>query len=141
LPRVLIADDNKALRDALKTMLLTGDGWEICGEASNGQEAVSLAASSKPDVILLDFQMPVMNGLVAAREIIKRDPSVPIAMYTLHQNPFFESEAKAAGIRRVISKTDLFSSLASTLCELVDSSSSSNADQPPSARSRAARSH
>jgi len=108
------------LRDALKRMLLAGDEWQICGEASNGEEAVKLATSSKPDVILLDFQMPVMNGLTAAREIIKGNPSVPIAMYTLHQNRFFENEAKAAGVRRVISKTDLFSSLASSLQELLE---------------------
>jgi len=120
-------------------MLFNGDEWEFCGEAANGQEAVDLAASCKPDVILLDFQMPVMNGLVAAREILKRDPSVPIAMYTMHQNRFFEEEAKAAGVRKVISKTDLFSSLTPSLLELVESGKNSKTRQAAPARARAVR--
>jgi DNA-binding NarL/FixJ family response regulator len=91
----------------------------VCGEAANGKEAVELAAKTSPDVILLDFQMPVMNGLEAAEEILKASPSVPVILYTLHQNSFFESRAKAIGVRKVISKGDIFSALLSSMGELV----------------------
>jgi len=120
LPRVLIADDNSTLREALKNILVSRDGWVIAAEASNGAEAVELAATSEPDVILLDFQMPVMNGLDAAKKIIAKNPAIPVAMYTLHQGDFFESQAKAVGVRKVILKTDLFSALSTSLHELVD---------------------
>ncbi|HXF13437.1 MAG TPA: response regulator transcription factor [Terriglobales bacterium] len=120
MPRVLIADDNSTLREALKNILVSRDGWVIAAEASNGAEAVELAATSEPDVILLDFQMPVMNGLDAAKKIIAKNPAIPVAMYTLHQGDFFESQAKAVGVRKVILKTDLFSALSTSLHELVD---------------------
>lgn len=126
MPRVLIADDNEALRRAIKNLLVEDDGWIIVGEAANGAEAVELAGKTEPDVILLDFQMPTMNGLDAAKRIVASNPSVPVAMYTLHQSEFFESQAKAAGVRKVISKTDLFSALPASLSELVDGSESTS---------------
>ena len=86
MPRVLIADDNDDVREGLRGIFSHVDDWRVCGQAANGLEAVQLAGKLKTDVVLLDFQMPVMNGLEAAREISKNDPSVPIAMYTLHQN-------------------------------------------------------
>ncbi|MGH9574913.1 MAG: response regulator [Candidatus Acidiferrales bacterium] len=117
---MLIADDNEALRRAIKSLLAEDDeGWIIAGEAANGTEAVELAGTSEPDVVLLDFQMPIMNGLDAAKKIVASNPSVPVAMYTLHQSEFFESQAKAAGVWKVIPKADLFSTLPSSLSELV----------------------
>ena len=113
--RVLIADDNEGLRRAIKSILAEHDGWIIAGEATNGVEAVKLAGTTDPDVVLLDFQMPTMNGLDAAKKIVESNPSVPIVMYTLHQGAFFESQAREAGVRKVISKTDLFSALPSSL--------------------------
>lgn len=116
LPRVLIADDNPTIRQALaKIFADSGDHWIVCGLAENGMQAVEMAANLKPDVVLLDFQMPQMNGLDAAREILKCSPSIPIAMYTLHQNQFFEKQAKSMGVRAVISKSDVFSALLPSL--------------------------
>ncbi len=117
--RILIVDDNQTLRHALRGMLSKREDWMVCGEAANGLQAVQLAAKLRPDAILLDFRMPVMNGLEAAKEIIKNDPSVPIAMYTLvDQSVRFELEAQRIGVRKVISKTDVFQSLASSLDEM-----------------------
>lgn len=100
-------------------MLSNREDWIVCGEAANGLQAVQLAAKLKPDAVLLDFRMPVMNGLDAAREIIKNDPSVPIAMYTLvDQSARFESEAQKIGVRKIISKTDMLQSLASSLDDM-----------------------
>ena len=120
LPRVLIADDNETIRRALRGMFTSsGHEWSVCGEAANGEEAVQLAANLKPDIVLLDFQMPVVNGLDAAREIGKNHPSLPVAMYTLHQNTMFEKQAQAYGVRKVISKTDVFSALIPSLAEML----------------------
>jgi DNA-binding NarL/FixJ family response regulator len=119
MPRILIADDNETLRNALKKLLSDDDKWNVCGEASNGQEAVALAATLKPDAVLLDFMMPTMNGLDAAKEILKNDPSVPVAMYTLHQNTQLEAHARRFGVRKVISKTEIFNSLKASLEEIL----------------------
>jgi DNA-binding NarL/FixJ family response regulator len=126
MPRILIVDDNEALRRALKQILSEHDNWIVCGEAANGAEAVELAARLKPDALLLDFKMPIMNGLDAAREIIKNDPALPIAMYTLDQNTQFELQAQRIGVRKVISKTELFKSLTTSLDEIVAPSAKEN---------------
>lgn len=91
----------------------------MCGEAANGLQAVQMADKLDPDVVLLDFQMPVMDGLSAAREIRKVKPLLPIAMYTLHQNSHFDKQAAAVGVQKVISKDDIFSRLTASLSELV----------------------
>lgn len=118
MPRVLIVDDNQVIRRALRAMFVVG--WIVCGEAENGEQAVAMAAALHPEVILLDFQMPKMNGLDAAKKILEANPAMPIAMYTLHQNRIFESAALACGVRKVISKADLFSALIPALQDILD---------------------
>lgn len=125
MPRVLIADDNEGVRQALlRVFAQVDDGWSVCGEAANGLEAIQLVAQLKPDVVLLDFQMPVMNGLDAAREITKANPALPIAMYTLHQNPVFQKQAEAYGVRKVISKSDVFGALIPSLAAMLEDNAS-----------------
>lgn len=85
-------------------MLESRPEWKVCGEAEDGQEAVSKAVVLKPDLIILDLAMPIMNGLKAAREICKVMPAVPILMHTTHISSELELEAKKAGVRQVISK-------------------------------------
>jgi len=80
------------------------DGWVICAEAENGQQAVSKAVDLRPDVVILDLSMPVMDGLEAAREIANVFASVPIFLYTLHTIPALEQEAVKFGITQVICK-------------------------------------
>jgi len=91
----------------------------MCGEACNGGQAVEMAAYLKPDVVLLDFQMPVMNGLRAAEKILETNAWTKIVIYTLHKERVLELEAKAAGIHKVVSKGDIFFELLPTLEELV----------------------
>jgi len=124
LRRILIVDDSQSIRDALRAMLVKRQDWIICGEAANGLQAIQMAGKLKPDIILLDFQMPVMNGLNAAKEIKRLNPSLQIAMYTLHQNTQFERAATAAGVEKVISKADVFSSLVPSLEPLLRRESS-----------------
>ena len=118
MPRVLIADDYAPLRHALKTVLFGHDEWVVCGEAADGAQAMEMASDLKPDVILLDFRMPEMNGLEAAGQILRANPAVPVVLYTLGEHQPLESKAKDLGVSRVISKGDLFCELIFNLDEL-----------------------
>jgi|ERR1700723_1769987 CheY-like chemotaxis protein len=105
--RVLIADDNAHLRKAL-CRLFEGHAYlEICAEAANGREAVEKAIAIRPDLIILDLSMPVMNGLEAARHLSALMPHVPKILFTLHAHALIKSDLDAAGISRVVSKSDM----------------------------------
>jgi len=78
--------------------------WVICGEAENGEAAIELARTSKPDVVLLDYAMPAMNGLEAARQLSVQRPGCALLMYTMFAAPQLLELAFAAGIRAVLSK-------------------------------------
>lgn len=104
--RVLIVDDNALLRSMLRTCIEKDPEWKVCGEAENGKEGVYKAGKLKPDVVILDLQMPVMNGLEAAKQIHAQAPQMPMLMFTIHNSPQLVKEAHAAGIREVISKTE-----------------------------------
>jgi DNA-binding NarL/FixJ family response regulator len=97
------------VRQLLRNCIKQDPAWEICGEAENGEEAVKKVEELKPDMVLLDLQMPVMNGLEAARAIREAAPNTDMVMFTMHSSPQLLKEAQAAGIRDVISKTDRLS--------------------------------
>ena len=102
--RILIADDHSLVRKVLKTTLENHSDWQVCGQATNGLEAVQKAAELHPDLIILDFAMPVMDGLGAARQILSASPSVPILIFTNYYFPSLLVEAGSAGVRQVIDK-------------------------------------
>jgi DNA-binding NarL/FixJ family response regulator len=102
--RVLIADDSPAVRRTLRHLLQVDNAWEIV-EADNGKTAVVRALEFRPDVIILDLAMPVMDGLSAAREISKALPEAAILMYTMHWTPHLEQEAQKCGVRKLVSKS------------------------------------
>jgi DNA-binding NarL/FixJ family response regulator len=102
--RILIADDHSLVRKVLKTTLENYSDWEVCGQATNGLEAVQKAAELHPDLIILDFAMPVMDGLGAARRILSASPSVPILIFTNYYFPSLVLEADSVGVRQVIDK-------------------------------------
>lgn len=104
--RILIADDHVVIRKMLKALVETHEGWEVCGEAENGRDAVTKAQELKPDLMIMDMAMPVMDGIRASRELSKAMPAVPILMHTLHYSAELEIEARKAGIRRVVAKVD-----------------------------------
>src|SRR6202790_3483340 len=105
--RILVVDDSQLMRRCLRTLLEQHDKWKVCCEASNGREAIQKAQQADPDVIVLDFQMPEMNGLDAAREIRRQSPEVPILMVTLHMSPQLEDQAKRIGIRGACDKGNI----------------------------------
>ena len=135
--RILVADDNPALRNSLGQMLMSShDGWVICAEAENGQQAVSKAIDLRPDVVVLDLSMPVMDGLEAAREIANVLASVPIFLYTLHVIPALEQEAPKFGVTQVVCKPNWQS-----LFDAIESTTKQESENPgpptPAIRSRA----
>jgi DNA-binding NarL/FixJ family response regulator len=105
--RILIVDDNVFIRRSLRSVLEAQDEWKVCEEASDGREAVAKFDREKFDVIVLDFQMPGMNGLDAAKQITQRSPSTPILMVTLHDSAQLAEEARKVGIRGVCPKTNI----------------------------------
>jgi two-component system chemotaxis response regulator CheY len=119
MPKILIADDSELLRKSLKNIFSNHDGWNVCGEAANSRQAVLMAHQLKPDVIILDIAMPMMDGLHAAIEILKGEPSVPIILYTLHKSDQIELEGKKAGARSVISKGENSEVLVEAIRELL----------------------
>src|SRR5437764_10043791 len=103
--RILVADDDTAIRLLLKRLLEEHAGWQVCGEAESGSDAVTQVSSLGPDVVVLDLAMPNMNGLQAAREIAKRKPQVPILLLTVQEisNELLD-EARRCGFRGARSK-------------------------------------
>ena len=106
--RILIADDHDLMRCLIKQEFEHHADW-ICIEAENGEQAVAKATELKPEIIILDVAMPVMDGLTAAREIVKIFPAVPIVIHTVHFSEQIKCEAKKIGVREVLPKADLAS--------------------------------
>jgi DNA-binding NarL/FixJ family response regulator len=109
--RILIADDSDDLRRALRNVLETQPRYTVCGKASTGAEAVERARELKPDLIILDLQMPDMNGFEAARQIFAFAPSMPILMFSMHFSTQHLHEAHKIGIRGFIQKGSSFATL------------------------------
>lgn len=102
--RILIADDSPMMRTTLRALLESRQDWQICYEASNGLEAVQGAATLRPDLVILDLTMPVMDGLQAAREISSSYPEITILMHTNHASAALLQQAGKHGIRKIVSK-------------------------------------
>jgi DNA-binding NarL/FixJ family response regulator len=105
--RILVADDNEVVRHGLKQLLSQHAGWEICGEAVDGQEAVEKARSLSPDIVVLDFAMPVLNGIEAARQIHKTRPSIRFVLCSMYMDSQLASVAREVGITSVLSKSNV----------------------------------
>jgi DNA-binding NarL/FixJ family response regulator len=104
--RILIADDDASIRRLLRRLIESHDGWSVCGDAQDGQDAIGKAAQLNPDVIVLDLAMPQMNGLQAAREISRQTPEIPLLLLTVQQvSKELTNEALHAGFKGAISKS------------------------------------
>ncbi len=103
---ILIVDDSAAVRKSVRAILQGSSELVVSGEAVDGRDAVVKARELKPDLIVLDLSMPVMNGLEAARELKRLDPNIPLLMFTTFKNAQVEKEAIASGCAAVISKTE-----------------------------------
>jgi len=102
--RVLLADDHALVRQGLRT-LLEKEGFQVAGEACDGQEVVLLAGAVNPDIAILDISMPLLNGVDAARELRRISPIIKVILLTRHDEPQYVTEALRAGVRGYILKS------------------------------------
>ena len=105
--RVLVADDDGLVRKLLSNLFKDEAGYELCAAAKNGEEAIALAKLHQPDLIVLDFSMPVMNGVEAARELKKIMPNVPIILFTLFSPAATELALGEFFVDRIVPKAEL----------------------------------
>jgi two-component system, NarL family, response regulator NreC len=113
--RILVADDKPLVRYGLRILVERHDDWIVCGEASDGLEAVEKAANLKPDVVLLDISMPKLDGLSAVPLIRKKIPDSDIVMLTLHESLEMARIAAKAGARAYVTKSSLSTELIPTI--------------------------
>ena len=116
--RVLLADDHAMVRQGLR-LLLQREGLDVVGEAADGQEAVRLATESCPDVAVLDYGMPVMNGLGAAREIMQTCPLTKVILLTMHTDDRYVLEAVRLGVKGYVVKTQAPTDLVRAISEVL----------------------
>ncbi len=104
--RILIADDHEIVRVGLRALLEGHAGWEVCGEANNGKEAVEKAGKLHPDLVILDVTMPQLNGLESARRILSASPDVRILVLSMHESEKLVEEVLEIGAHGFLLKSD-----------------------------------
>jgi DNA-binding NarL/FixJ family response regulator len=105
--RILLADDHAIVRRALRRILAQEPNWEVCAEAEDGEQAVALAAQHRPDIAILDFRMPVLNGIEAARRIRAIIRDCEVAIVTMHDAAELRRAAIAAGVAAYLLKSEV----------------------------------
>src|SRR5687767_2471936 len=95
--RVLLVDDTKHVREMLAQMLVL-DGFDVVGAAESGEVAIVLARESTPDIVVMDYKMPEMDGLTATKAILEHSPDLPVILYTAYLDADIERRAKEAGV-------------------------------------------
>ena len=114
--RILLVDDNPAVRRHLRAVLEQQQDWKVTGEARTGAEALHKILESPPDLVVLDYRMPDLNGVDVARQISEILPKVPILMVTLHLSRQLREAAKEAGVRGACAKQDIGSVVEGLRC-------------------------
>ncbi len=114
--RILIADDHLEARRGARELLEAHPGWEVCGEACDGMEAIEKAAALKPDIVILDLSMPRMSGIAAARVIRSTAPNLPLLLFSLYAGDAQMSE----GFRKAGFTGDVNKAAADQLIEAVE---------------------
>jgi DNA-binding NarL/FixJ family response regulator len=104
--RILIADDHHLIRRGVRDLLAARSGWQVVGEASTGTDAVRKAVNLKPDIAILDFSMPEMNGPAAAAQIAEKVPETGVVVLTMHDSEQVMREVLQAGARGLVLKSD-----------------------------------
>jgi DNA-binding NarL/FixJ family response regulator len=109
--RILLADDHHVVRFGLRHLLERKPEWKVCGEALNGREAVEMAATLIPDIVIVDLSMPELNGLEATRQIVRRVSGTAVLIYTMNESEKVIHDVLSAGAKGIVLKSDLDSSL------------------------------
>ena len=116
--RILIADDHDVVRSGLRRLLEAQPGWEVVAEAADGKDAIAKAATTRPDVVVLDSMMPIVNGAEATRQIRVRLPKTEVVIFTIHDDERHIGEMLDAGARGYVLKSDITSQLLEAITSL-----------------------
>jgi DNA-binding NarL/FixJ family response regulator len=116
--RILIADDHEVVRFGVRQILEGRANWEVVAEASDGKEAVAMAIETNPDVCVVDYSLPLMNGLEVTRQIRMRVPQSEILIFTMHDNETLVQGLLKAGARGYLLKADAKSHLIEAIASL-----------------------
>lgn len=119
--QILIADDHEMLRRGVRAMLERVPDWEVCGEAVDGPSAVEKAAALRPDLVILDINMPNLNGLAAVRQILRSAPQTKVLVFTVHDSDQTVKEIQATGAHGYLSKSNASQDLLRVVKELLES--------------------
>lgn len=118
--RILIADDHEVVRSGLRAIIETRPEWIVSGEATNGQQAVALTLETRSDVVIVDYSMPLMNGLEVSRRLKSLQPRTEVLILTMHENEELLTEVILAGVRGFLFKSDARKHLISAIEALLD---------------------
>jgi DNA-binding NarL/FixJ family response regulator len=109
--RILVVDDHAVVRRGVRSLLESHEGWEVCGEATTGRDAVAQNLRLRPDVVVMDLSLPELNGLDATRQILKDSPRTEILVLTMHHSEELARDVLQAGARGYVLKSDADESL------------------------------
>lgn len=118
--RILIADDHDVVRSGVRTILESHAGWEVVGEARDGKDAIDQALAVRPDIVILDYAVPLVNGVEATRQIRSRVPGIEILIFTMHDTDSLIRDVLEAGARGFLLKSDAKQFLISAVESLAD---------------------
>ena len=104
--RILIADDHEVVRSGLRAILEAHEGWQVVAEARDGKEAIAKAVDTEPDIAIVDYSLPTMNGVEATRQILARIPTAEVLIFTMHDSDVLIREVLEAGARAYLLKSD-----------------------------------
>jgi len=104
--RILVVDDHAVVRRGVRSLLESHEGWEVCGEATTGRDAVEQSRRLRPDVVVMDLSLPELNGLDATRHILKDAPETEVLVLTMHQSEELARDVLQAGARGYVLKSD-----------------------------------
>jgi DNA-binding NarL/FixJ family response regulator len=116
--RILVVDDQGNFRRMLRSFLEMNPGWQVCGEASDGWEAIVRSIELNPDIVIMDLEMPKLNGLEATRRIHKLCPSTQVLILTFHKFSSLPRIAEESGAQGVVLKSELSKALAKAIDSL-----------------------
>lgn len=108
---ILLVDDSSQIRRSVRSYIENFPEWEVCGEAENGQQGIERAQQLRPDLIVLDLSMPVMNGMEAASILKHLMPAVPLIIFSDYSTLISDAQARSAGVSALVSKTESLSML------------------------------
>jgi DNA-binding NarL/FixJ family response regulator len=137
--KILVADDHEVVRQGIRMILSSRPEWEVCGEAVNGRQAVSMAKQLKPDAIIMDIAMPEMTGIEATREISKLNLCSKVLIFTMHDSQTLPEYIRAAGARGYVLKSRASHDLVAALEGLLGGGTFFEGDVPQAKSDRSAK--